>query len=134
MQAVQTDLMSMKVTELEVEELETRPRRESKTGNKAWLRRRLHANVRAHLEERRTACPPLTRYAHRARRAPPGACHRARRRARRARRRARLTRRARHAHSARRARHTRHARSACEPRDVRTFGRKMRAKSRTSGH
>ena len=49
MQAVQTDLMSMKVTELEVEELETRGA--SQRGNKAWLRRRLHAAiVRAHLE------------------------------------------------------------------------------------
>ena len=48
MQAVRKDLMSMKVTELK-EELEARG--ESKTGNKAWLRRRLHAAiVRAHLE------------------------------------------------------------------------------------
>ena len=41
--------MSMKVTELK-EELEARG--ESKTGNKAWLRRRLHAAiVRARLQE-----------------------------------------------------------------------------------
>ena len=49
MQVVQKDLMSMKVTELK-EELEARG--ESKTGNKAWLRRRLHAAiVRARLQE-----------------------------------------------------------------------------------
>ena len=48
MQAVRKDLMSMKVTELK-EELEARG--EPRTGNKAWLRRRLHAAiVRAHLE------------------------------------------------------------------------------------
>ena len=40
--------MAMKVTELK-EELEARD--EAKTGNKAWLRRRLHAAiVREHLE------------------------------------------------------------------------------------
>ena len=50
MQVVQKDLMSMKVTELK-EELEARG--ESKTGNKAWLRRRLHAAIvrAAHLQE-----------------------------------------------------------------------------------
>ena len=48
MEAVQKDLMAMKVTELK-EELEARG--EVKTGAKAWLRRRLHAAiVRAHLE------------------------------------------------------------------------------------
>ena len=40
MEAVQKDLMAMKVTELK-EELEARG--EPKTGAKAWLRRRLHA-------------------------------------------------------------------------------------------
>ena len=45
MQAVRKDLMSMKVTELK------EARGEPRTGNKAWLRRRLHAAiVRAHLE------------------------------------------------------------------------------------
>ena len=44
---VKKDLMDMLVRELK-EELEARS--ESKTGNKAWLRRRLHgAIVRAHL-------------------------------------------------------------------------------------
>ena len=47
MLAVVKDLMAMKVTELK-EELEARD--EPKTGNKAWLRRRLHAAiVRDHL-------------------------------------------------------------------------------------
>ena len=42
------DLMAMKVSELK-EELEARD--EAKSGNKAWLRRRLHAAiVREHLE------------------------------------------------------------------------------------
>ena len=46
-----TDLMAMKVVELK-EELEARE--EGKTGNKAWLRRRLHtAIVREHLEASR---------------------------------------------------------------------------------
>ena len=50
MQAVQKDLMNMLVRELK-EELEARD--QPKTGNKAWLRRRLHgAIVRAHLAER----------------------------------------------------------------------------------
>ena len=50
MQAVQKDLMAMKVAELK-EELEARG--EAKTGCKAWLRRRLHAAiVRMHLEAR----------------------------------------------------------------------------------
>ena len=48
MQVGNKDLMAMKVTELK-EELEAHG--EPKTGNKAWLRRRLHAAiVRAHLE------------------------------------------------------------------------------------
>ena len=48
MQAVNKDLMAMKVAELK-EELEARG--EGKTGNKAWLRRRLHAAiVREHLD------------------------------------------------------------------------------------
>ena len=48
MEAVQKDLMAMKVTELK-EELEARG--EAKTGAKAWLRRRLHAAILlAHLE------------------------------------------------------------------------------------
>jgi hypothetical protein len=48
MQAVSKDLMAMKVAELK-EELEARG--EGKTGNKAWLRRRLHAAiVREYLE------------------------------------------------------------------------------------
>jgi len=48
MQAVDKDLMDMLVRELK-EELDVRS--ESKTGNKAWLRRRLHgATLRAHLE------------------------------------------------------------------------------------
>ena len=42
MAAVSKDLMAMKVTELK-EELEARG--ESKSGNKAWLRRRLHAAI-----------------------------------------------------------------------------------------
>ena len=47
MQAVQKDLTDMLVRELK-EELEARD--QPKTGNKAWLRRRLHgAIVRAHL-------------------------------------------------------------------------------------
>ena len=47
MEAVEKDLMAMTVAELK-EELEARG--ESKTGNKAWLRRRLHgAIVRVHL-------------------------------------------------------------------------------------
>ena len=47
-EAVSKDLMEMKVAELK-EELEARD--ELKTGNKAWLRRRLHgAIVRVHLE------------------------------------------------------------------------------------
>ena len=52
MQAVQKDLMSMKVTELKEElEHELEALGEPRTGNKAWLRRRLHAAiVRAHLE------------------------------------------------------------------------------------
>ena len=50
MQWVSKDLMAMKVTELK-DELEARG--EAKSGNKAWLRRRLHAAiVRDHLEER----------------------------------------------------------------------------------
>ena len=52
MQAVNKDLMAMKVAELKEElkeELEARG--EGKTGNKAWLRRRLHAAiVREHLD------------------------------------------------------------------------------------
>ena len=49
-QVVQKDLMDMLVRELK-EELEARD--QPKTGNKAWLRRRLHgAVVRAHLAER----------------------------------------------------------------------------------
>ena len=52
MQVVQKDLMDMLVKELK-EELEARD--QPKTGNKAWLRRRLHgAIVRAHLAERET--------------------------------------------------------------------------------
>ena len=48
MEAVQKDLMAMKVTERK-EELEARG--EAKTVSKAWLRRRLHAaTLRAHLE------------------------------------------------------------------------------------
>ena len=48
MKAVSKDLMAMKVDELKVE-LEERD--EIKTGNKAWLRRRLHAAiVREYLE------------------------------------------------------------------------------------
>ena len=48
MKAVDKDLMAMKVDELK-EELEARD--EVKTGNKAWLRRRLHAAiVREYLE------------------------------------------------------------------------------------
>ena len=48
MEAVQKDLMDMKVDELK-EELEARG--EVKTGAKAWLRRRLHAAIlRAHLD------------------------------------------------------------------------------------
>jgi hypothetical protein len=42
MRAVEKDLMAMKVAELK-EELEARGAGEGKTGNKAWLRRRLHA-------------------------------------------------------------------------------------------
>ena len=42
MKAVEKDLLSMKVGELK-EELEARG--ESRTGNKAWLRRRLHAAI-----------------------------------------------------------------------------------------
>ena len=53
MQAVQKDLMDMLVKELK-EELEAHD--QPKTGNKAWLRRRLHgAIVRAHLAERARA-------------------------------------------------------------------------------
>ena len=48
MEAVDKDLMEMKVAELK-EELAARD--EPLSGNKAWLRRRLHAAiVRAHLE------------------------------------------------------------------------------------
>jgi len=48
MRVVDKDLMAMKVAELK-EELEARG--EGKTGNKAWLRRRLHvAIVREYLE------------------------------------------------------------------------------------
>ena len=48
MEAVQKDLLRMKVVELK-EELEARG--EAKTGGKAWLRRRLHAAiVRVHIE------------------------------------------------------------------------------------
>ena len=48
MRVVDKDLMMMKVAELK-EELEVRG--EGKTGNKAWLRRRLHAAiVREYLE------------------------------------------------------------------------------------
>ena len=48
MEVVEKNLMDMKVAELK-EELDARG--ESKTGNKAWLRRRLHAVlVHAHLE------------------------------------------------------------------------------------
>ena len=43
MRAVDKDLMAMKVIELK-EELEARD--EAKSGNKAWLRRRLHAAQR----------------------------------------------------------------------------------------
>ena len=50
MEAVQKDLMAMKVAELK-EELEARG--EAKTGNKAWLRRRLHsAIIRDHLADK----------------------------------------------------------------------------------
>ena len=50
MRAVDKDLMAMKVTELK-EELGARE--EPVSGNKAWLRRRLHAAiVRDHLEAR----------------------------------------------------------------------------------
>ena len=42
MRAVAKDLMAMKVDELK-EELEARG--EGKSGNKAWLRRRLHAAI-----------------------------------------------------------------------------------------
>ena len=50
MQAVEKDQMAMKVTELK-EELAARE--EPVSGNKAWLRRRLHAAiVRDHLEAR----------------------------------------------------------------------------------
>ena len=42
MHIVNKDLMAMKVAELK-EELEARS--EGKTGNKAWLRRRLHAAI-----------------------------------------------------------------------------------------
>ena len=42
MRVVDKDLMAMKVAELK-EELEARG--EGKTGNKAWLRRRLHAAI-----------------------------------------------------------------------------------------
>ena len=49
-QVIQKDLMDMLVKELK-EELEAHD--QLKTGNKAWLRRRLHgAIVRAHLAER----------------------------------------------------------------------------------
>ena len=49
MRLVDKDLMAMKVAELK-EELEARG--EGKTGNKAWLRRRLHAAiVREYLED-----------------------------------------------------------------------------------
>ena len=55
MQQVSKDLMAMKVTELK-DELEARG--EAKSGNKAWLRRRLHAAiVRDHLEERAPPSP-----------------------------------------------------------------------------
>ena len=48
MRAVAKDLMAMKVAELK-EELEARE--EGKSGNKAWLRRRLHSAIlREHLE------------------------------------------------------------------------------------
>ena len=51
MQKVQKDLMPMKVAELK-EELEARE--EAKSGDKAWLRRRLHAAiVRDYLERSR---------------------------------------------------------------------------------
>ena len=50
---IQKDLMDMLVKELK-EELEAHD--QPKTGNKAWLRRRLHgAIVRAHLAERARA-------------------------------------------------------------------------------
>ena len=48
MRAVSKDLMAMKVDELK---LELEARDEGTSGNKAWLRRRLHAAiVREHLE------------------------------------------------------------------------------------
>ena len=48
MQAVNKDLMAMKVAELK---LEREARDEGTSGNKAWLRRRLHAAiVREYLE------------------------------------------------------------------------------------
>ena len=51
MEAVNKDLMQMKVLELK-EELEARG--EAKSGNKAWLRRRLHAAiVRGYLDRSR---------------------------------------------------------------------------------
>ena len=51
MEVLHKDLMDMKVTELK-DELEARS--QAKTGNKAWLRRRLHAAiVRSHLGEER---------------------------------------------------------------------------------
>ena len=59
MQAVDKDLMDMKVTELKAE-LEARG--EVKTGNKAWLRRRLHAAiVRDHLTARQHVTRNLMR-------------------------------------------------------------------------
>ena len=62
MQAVQKDLMNMLVRELK-EELEARD--QPKTGNKAWLRRRLHgAIVRARIlqSERHREWAPCTPY------------------------------------------------------------------------
>ena len=44
MKAVGKDLLAMKVAELK-EELEARGEREGGTGNKTWLRRRLHAAI-----------------------------------------------------------------------------------------
>ena len=44
MKAVGKDLLAMKVAELK-EELEARGERDGVTGNKTWLRRRLHAAI-----------------------------------------------------------------------------------------
>ena len=57
MRAVAKDLMAMKVDELK-EELEARG--EGKSGNKAWLRRRLHAAIlRDYLDAEAEAAAPM---------------------------------------------------------------------------